>query len=383
LFDVEIDQWERCMGNLTPFQRRLQRVKKLLAEQPFDTFLVSEPWNRAYLSGFWAEDMQLTESSGFLFITEKSQVLATDFRYKEQAENEAQGFQVVIYKENLTSVLPEIFAGLDTRNLGFENHHLTYDRFVKVQEALQKWDKEGELLPAVHLVEELRMAKEPEEVQAIRNSLALTESVLETLLNEAQVGKTEKELAWRIEQLMRERGAESVSFPPIVASGPSAALPHAVVSDRQLRESETIIIDLGARVEHYCSDMTRTVILGKPEAKAREIYSIVREAQLRAMAAVKAGVYSLDVDKVARDHIASSGYGDNFGHGLGHGVGLAVHEKPGFGKTSAVVLQENMVVTIEPGIYLPGWGGVRLENMVLVTTDGCENLNQNDFFYSF
>jgi len=371
------------MGNLTPFQRRLQRVKKLLVEQPFDTFLVSEPWNRAYLSGFWAEDMQLTESSGFLFITEKSQVLATDFRYKEQAENEAQGFQVVIYKENLTSVLPEIFAGLDTRNLGFENHHLTYDRFVKVQEALQKWDKEGELLPAVHLVEELRMAKEPEEVQAIRNSLALTESVLETLLNEAQVGKTEKELAWRIEQLMRERGAESVSFPPIVASGPSAALPHAVVSDRQLRESETIIIDLGARVEHYCSDMTRTVILGKPEAKAREIYSIVREAQLRAMAAVKAGVYSLDVDKVARDHIASSGYGDNFGHGLGHGVGLAVHEKPGFGKTSAVVLQENMVVTIEPGIYLPGWGGVRLENMVLVTNDGCENLNQNDFFYSF
>jgi Xaa-Pro aminopeptidase len=371
------------MRNSTPFQRRLEKIKTLLAEQPFDTLLVSDPWNRAYLSGFWAEDMHLTESSGFLLITEKSQVLATDFRYKQQAENEAQGFQVVIYKENLPSVLPEILTGLGTRNLGFENHHLTYDRFLKVQEAMQQWNADGELLPAVDLVEGLRLIKEPEEIKAIRNSLALTESVLETLLHEARVGKTEKELAWRIEQLMRERGAESVSFPPIVASGPSAALPHAVVSDRQLRESEPVIIDLGARVEHYCSDMTRTLILGKPQAKTREIYSIVREAQLRAMAAVKAGVYSLEVDKVARDYIASQGYGDSFGHGLGHGVGLAVHEKPGFGKTSALVLEENMVVTIEPGIYLPGWGGVRLENMVRVTTDGCENLNRNEFFYSF
>jgi Xaa-Pro aminopeptidase len=366
-----------------PFRRRLEKIKQLLADQPFDTFLVSEPWNRAYLSGFWAEDMQLIESSGFLLVTEESQVLATDFRYKEQAENEAQGFQVVIYKENFVSVLPEIFAELGTRKLGFENHHLTYDRFAKIQKALQHWDSGGEVKPAGYLVEGLRMIKEPEEIRAIRNSVALTESVLETILDEAQVGMSEKQLAWRIEQLMRERGAESVSFPPIVASGPSAALPHAIVSDRQLQESETIIIDLGARVEHYCSDMTRTLILGKPEVKVRQIYSIVREAQLRAMAAVKAGVYSLEVDKVARDYIASEGYADNFGHGLGHGVGLAVHERPGFGKTSAAVLEEDMVVTIEPGIYLPGWGGVRLENMVRVTEAGCENLNDNEFFYSF
>ena len=371
------------MSNFTPFQRRLERVKELLAGQPFDTFLVSEPWNRAYLSGFWAEDMQLTESSGFLLITEKSQVLTTDFRYMEQAQNEANNFQVLIYKENLTNVLPEIFASLGTRNLGFENQHLTYGRFVKIQEVLQEWNSKSELLPADGLVEGLRMVKESEEIQAIRNSLALTESVLETILDEAQVGMREKELAWRIEQLMRERGAESIAFPPIVASGPGAALPHAVASDRKLQESETIIIDLGARVDHYCSDMTRTLIIGKPDGKIREIYSVVREAQLRAMAAVKAGVNSLEVDKVARDYIASEGYGDNFGHGLGHGVGLAVHEKPGFNKSSAVSLEENMVVTIEPGIYLPGWGGVRLENMVRVTTAGCENLNRNEFFYSF
>jgi Xaa-Pro aminopeptidase len=371
------------MDNLTPFQRRLDRIKETLAKKRFDTLLVSEPWNRAYLSGFWAEDMQLRESSGFLLITEKAQVLATDFRYQEQAEKESPNFQIVIYKEDLTNILPEIFASLSSHNLGFENHHLTYERFAKIQGALKEWDPKGKLLPAGDLVEILRTIKESEEIQAIRNSLALTESVLETILPEAKVGKTEKELAWRIEQLMREAGAESVSFPPIVASGPSAAMPHAVASNRQLQESETIIIDLGARLEHYCSDMTRTLILGEPDGKASRVYTTVREAQLRAMAAVRPGISSFEVDRVARDYITSAGYGDHFGHGLGHGVGLAVHEKPGFGKNSAMVLQENMVVTIEPGIYLPGWGGVRLENMVRVTADGCEVLNQNDFFYSF
>ncbi len=371
------------MDNLPPFKRRLEKIRKLLSDKPFDTFLVSEPWNRAYLSGFWAEDMQLTESSGFLLVTEKAQVLATDFRYQEQAKNEAPDFRVCIYKESLANVLPEIFASLASRNLGFENHHLTYDRFVKVKEALREWNPKGELLPAGELVEELRTIKEPEEIQAIRNSLGLTESVFETIAAEVEVGKRENELAWRIEQLMREAGAEAVSFPPIVASGPSAAMPHAVVSDRQLRESETIIIDLGARLEHYCSDMTRTLILGEPDDKTRRIYATVREAQLRAIAAARAGISSFEVDRVARDYITSAGYGDHFGHGLGHGVGLAVHEKPGFGKSSSMILKENMVVTIEPGIYLPGWGGVRLENMVRVTADGSEVLNQNEFFYSF
>jgi Xaa-Pro aminopeptidase len=371
------------MGSGTQFQLRLQGFRKVLAEQPFEAFLVTEPWNRAYLSGFWAEDMDLTESSGFLVISDEAQVLATDFRYQEQAEREAAGFEVLIYKESFATVLPEIFASLGARNLGFEGNHMIYDRFVKTKEALQQWNQDGELLPTLDLVESLRMVKEPGEIEAIRNSLALTESVLETVLGEAEVGKTENELAWRIEQLMREAGAEAVAFPPIVASGPSAAMPHAVVSDRELQESETIIIDLGARVAHYCSDMTRTLILGAPDEKTRHVYSIVREAQLQAMATVRPGISSREVDKVARDYIAAAGYGDHFGHGLGHGVGLAVHEKPGFGKSSAMVLEPNMVVTIEPGIYLPGWGGVRLENMVRVTRDGCENLNQNDFFYSF
>lgn len=368
---------------MTSHQRRLERLRRILAERPFDTFLVSEPWNRAYLSGFWAEDPQLTESSGVLILTAKEQVLATDFRYQEQAEKEAMGFRLVTYKETLTSILPETFSSLETRSLGVESHHLTHDRFVRIEESLKRWCPEGALVPTLNLVEGLRMVKEPEEIKAMRTSLALSESVFQTVATEAAVGKTERELAWRIEQLMRERGAESVSFPPIVASGPNAALPHAVPTDRRLQEGETIIFDLGARVGHYCSDMTRTVILGEPDSKVRQVYATVREAQLRAIAAARAGLSTQDVDRVARDYIASLGFGENFGHGLGHGVGLAVHEKPGFGKTTAMTLEENMVVTIEPGIYLPGWGGVRLENMVRVTRDGCEVLNNNDFFYSF
>jgi Xaa-Pro aminopeptidase len=368
---------------MTSHRHRLDRFRHILVEQPFDTFLVSEPWNRAYLSGFWADDPQLTESSGVLLITAEDQVLATDFRYQEQAEKEAVGFRIVIYKEILTSALPEIFSSLRTRNLGIESHHLTHDRFVRIEEALKQWRPEGGLVPTLNLVEELRMIKEPEEIEAMRSSLALTESVFQAVAGEAAVGKTEKELSWRVEQLMRERGAESVSFPPIVASGPNAALPHAVPTDRALEKGETVIVDLGARVGHYCSDMTRTLILGEPDSKVRTIYSIVREAQLRAIASVRAGLSSQDADRVARDCIASAGFGENFGHGLGHGVGLAVHEKPGFGKTNSRVLEENMVVTIEPGIYLPGWGGVRLENMVRVTGDGCEVLNRDNSFYSF
>lgn len=371
------------MNEVTPFRHRLERFKKVMAEQPFDTFLVAEPWNRAYLSGFWAEDMHLTESAGFLFISGDAQVLATDFRYLQQAEQEAPDFQIIIYKERLANALPQIFARLNTENLGFESHHLTYDRVITIQKALRERSPSGELQPTKDLVERLRAVKEPLEIEAIRRSLALTESVLEAVLVEAEVGKTEKELSWRIEQLMREAGAEAVSFPPIVASGPNAAMPHAVSSQRRLQESEPIIIDLGARLAHYCSDMTRTLILGEADAKTRRIYAVVREAQLRAMEAVGRGVSSFEVDKVARDFISAAGYGEHFGHGLGHGVGLAVHEKPGFGETSSMVLEENMVVTIEPGVYLPGWGGVRLENMVRVTGDGCENLNRNDFFYRF
>jgi Xaa-Pro aminopeptidase len=187
-------------------------------------------------------------------------------------------------------------------------------------------------------------------------------------------------VAWEIERFIREDGAESVSFPPIVASGPNAALPHAVPTGRRISAGEPVIMDLGSKLNHYCSDMTRTWVAGAPGSKLREIYRIVREAQLAAQDFICAGKDSVAVDAVARDLITRAGYGDQFGHGLGHGVGLAVHEKPGLRRQKGMTLEEDMIVTIEPGIYISGFGGVRLENMVRITQHGCELLNRQELF---
>jgi Xaa-Pro aminopeptidase len=211
--------------------------------------------------------------------------------------------------------------------------------------------------------------------------LALTESVLVRVWGMLRPGMTEKEVAREIERGIREAGAEAVSFPPIVAGGPHAALPHAVPTERKIEPGDPVILDLGSKLEHYCSDMTRTWIAGAPDKKLQEIYRVVREAQLAAQDFIRAGRDSVAVDAAARDLITKAGYGGDFGHGLGHGVGLAVHEKPGLRKLKGMVLEEDMVVTIEPGIYLPGYGGVRLENMVRITDSGCELLNRQELFY--
>jgi Xaa-Pro aminopeptidase len=233
------------------------------------------------------------------------------------------------------------------------------------------------------LVEQLRVVKEPGEIERIKASLALTENALAGVWELLAPGRNEKELAWEIERRIREGGGESVSFPPIVASGPHGALPHAVPTDREILLGEGVILDLGSKLNHYCSDMTRTWIAGTPPGCLKEIYCIVREAQLAAQEAIRAGKDSVEIDGVARDLIVKAGYGEQFGHGLGHGVGIAVHEKPGLRKRNPTVLEENMVVTVEPGIYLPGVGGVRLENMVRVTATGCEILNRADLLYDF
>jgi Xaa-Pro aminopeptidase len=231
------------------------------------------------------------------------------------------------------------------------------------------------------LVEHQRLCKDLGEIAAIKKSLAVTEKALSLVWQNLSTGKTERDVAWEIERSIREEGAEAVSFPPIVASGPNASLPHAVPTNRRIGAGEPVILDLGSKLNHYCSDMTRTWIAGTPNEKLREIYRIVRDAQLAAQDFIRAGKDTIEVDAAARNLISKAGYGENFGHGLGHGVGLAVHEKPGLRKKKSMILEEDMVVTIEPGIYLPGFGGVRLENMVRITTNGCELLNQQTLFY--
>ena len=364
-----------------PFKMRLLSFRKLLDERALDAFLVSVPENRYYLSGYEAEDLQLTESSGYLLITPSEQYLLTDFRYQEEARHEAPDFQLLLYTSGLGDVLSDLFSNQSMERLGIEGHYTAYDKYQEVVEALQSIHPMAMVIAAEGLVEQLRIIKEPEEIERIKASLALTERALLAVWESLKPGMREKQVAWEIERRIREGGAEAVSFPPIAAAGPNGALPHAVPTDREIEPGDAVILDLGSKLDHYCSDMTRTWVAGAPVDRLKEIYRIVREAQLAAQDAIRAGKDSVEVDGVARDLISRAGYGEYFGHGLGHGVGLAVHEKPGLRKRNPVKLEENMVVTVEPGIYLPGFGGVRLENMVRVTETGCEVLNEQDLFY--
>lgn len=367
----------------TAFEARLKRFRSLMAEKGVDAFLVSVPENRYYLSGYAAEDMQLTESSGYLLISTTTQTLLTDSRYEEEAKAEVPDFDLVIYSQGLSQVLPDLFSTIRPTKVGVEVQHLTVAKYREVKEALAGAVPGAEVVGVDGLAEELRVIKEPEEIERIRRSLALTESALRSVWDVMEPGMVEKDVAWRIEKHIREGGGEAVSFPPIVAGGPNGALPHAVPTERRIREGETLILDLGSKLDHYCSDMTRTWTVGKTDERMKTIYRVVREAQLAAQDSIRAGRLTSDVDAVARNLIADAGYGDCFGHGLGHGVGLAVHEPPGLRKVRGTVLEENMVVTVEPGIYLPGIGGVRLENMVRVTTTGCEVLNAEHLFYQW
>lgn len=357
-------------------QNRLRRFRETLREEVFDTFLVVQEENRFYLSGFTGEDLHFNESAGFLFITQERQILSTDFRYEAQAVRESPEFEVYCYKNGLAESLPEILKMLNTERLGFEGTRLSYFLFERFKECIRKAGMNVALISRVGMVEDLRMIKEPWEIKAISESLRVTESVFQTFYETLSPDVSEKAAAWTIERLIRERGAQSVAFPLIAASGPNSALPHARPTDRIFKRHEPILFDLGARVNSYCSDMSRTIVLGEPDDTFKKLFQIVEDAQKMAIEAIKPGVRSDEVDRVARDYISAKGFKDRFRHALGHGVGLSTHEMPSLSPFKPVVLQAGMVVTVEPGIYLPDWGGVRLENMVLIEEDGASILNR-------
>jgi len=356
-------------------RNRLTKLRAKLQDQGLDTFLVLQGENRCYLSGFTGEDGQFDESAGALLITAHGQILATDSRYDHQARVEAPGFEIHCYKKGLAEALPGILKALHAERLGFESVRLSYFQFQRLQKQLKEQEGSVSLIPTEGLVEGLRMIKDPQEIEAIQQSLAVSESVFQTIRENLSPGITEKDLAWSIEKGLREKGAESVAFPPIVASGPNAALPHAVPTDRPLGLGEPILFDWGGRLGGYCSDMSRTIVLGEPDTRFETVYQVVRDAQAMAIEAIKPGTSTQAIDKIARDYIASKGFGDRFGHGLGHGVGLATHEKPHLSPMRPMNLEAGMVVTVEPGIYIPEWGGVRLENMVVVQRQGAVVLN--------
>jgi Xaa-Pro aminopeptidase len=344
---------------------RLATLRKTLTEHDLDAILVSQPDNRRYLSGF-------TGSAGWLFISLERAILATDFRYFEQVGREAPDFELAKITTNLDKLLPDLVADLDIERLGFESQHVTVDQ-------LHSWAQvaEGvEWVPLKDTVERIRAVKDDDEIDALRRSVALTDAAFAHMLEVIEPGMTEQATAWEIETYMRTHGASKVAFDLIVAAGPNGALPHARASDHIIRPGEPIVADIGCVLDGYCSDMTRTFCLGEPSAKYLEVWDIVLQAQESAEAFIHAGISGVEADSVARDLIAEAGYGEYFGHGLGHGVGLAVHEDPRASQTSDHTLEAGMTLTVEPGIYLPGEFGVRIEDLVIVGEDGVEILTR-------
>ena len=359
-------------------ENRLERIRKSIFDSKLDTFMVLIEENRRYLSGFTGEDTQFDESAGALFITAKELILATDSRFELQASNQAPLFEIVCYKEGLVKLLPDLLKRLQTKRLGFESIRLSYSQYKKIVEQLNTANLEVKLVETNDLVENLRVIKEEIEIEATKKALTLAESVFSSFIKTISRGMTEKEAAWAMEKRMREAGADSLSFPTIVASGPNSALPHAIPGEREFKAGEPLLFDWGARLNGYCSDISRTLVIGNPDETFQKVYHAVLEAQKRAIEAIRPGVSSKAVDEIARSYIDQMGFKDKFGHGLGHGTGLAVHEAPRLSPLKDTILEPNMVFTVEPGIYLPDWGGIRLENMVVVREDGVEVLNSLD-----
>ncbi len=362
-------------------EKRLARVRRSLGAAGLDGLLVTCQENRFYLSGFSAHDTAINESSGALLITRHRDFLLTDGRYQLQAREEAAGFQLIVYKKGLAEGCKqalEITGDSKINRIAYEPSFITCETLQRLRSALG----DLEFKPYGQKLVTMRSIKDEQELDAIRSAVSVAEDILQDIWDRIKQGMTEKEVAFMLLEGCYLR-ADGPSFPPIVASGPNAALPHAVPSDRRIREGEPVIIDMGVRLNGYCSDMTRTLFVGEPDDQFRNIYMVVKRAQAAAQNGIAPGISARTADMIARKVIQDAGYGDFFVHSLGHGVGIAVHEMPTLSFRNRTHLRPGMVITVEPGIYLPGRGGVRLENMAVVREDGLEVLNSSRWYYEF
>ena len=347
-------------------KQRLRALRKAMQREGLSAFAVTNLRNIHYLTGF-------TGSAGACLITPRSAVFITDFRYRSQAAKQAPPeFRRAEHPSPVEGIVKEL-RKTRAKSLAFEETHVTHG----VYRRMRKLARGVRLKPVTGLVEGLRLCKDPGEVRKLRRGARVNAQALREIPASLRPGRAEADVALDLETAMRRRGASGPSFDTIVASGPRSALPHGIASSRKLNVGDLITIDFGAVVSGYHADTTRVFSLGKPSAKGEKIYDIVLEAQMTALEAVKPGVACGEVDKAARDVISGYGYGDAFGHGTGHGVGLHIHEAPRLGPGVKEELEPGMVVTVEPGIYLPRWGGVRIEDMVLVTDRGKEVLTRS------
>lgn len=343
-------------------QERLQHLQEQMKKGPAEAVLITSPANRFYLSGF-------DGSHGALLIGPGEAYLFTDFRYTEQAEKQAPHFSIRPWKAKLSEALAPCIDEAGWSSLGFEEEQVAYTLYRELEQGLSL-----DLVPLKGLVEGLRMVKSEAEAAVLRRGAAIMDGAFEFLLNMARPGMTEQEVALELEYYLRRRGSTETLFRYIVASGERGSMPHGIASQKPLRSGELVTVDFTGTFDHYATDMTRTIALGEPGPRAREIYEVVRRAQQQARERIKPGMTGKEADALAREPIREAGFGEYFGHGMGHGLGLEVHEQPTLSPRGETVLLPGMAVTIEPGIYIPGWGGVRIEDMVLITPGGAESL---------
>ncbi len=347
-----------------PAERR-RTFARCLDDEGLDALLVSSPVNVTYLTGF-------TGDSSWLLLGRRQTVLVSDFRYTQQLADECPGLETHIRPPTRTlhQAAAEVIERLGCRSLGFEANHLT----VADWESLRDLAKTVDWKSGRDRVERLRAVKDPSEVTAIREAIDIAERAFTVFRALLRPDDREKDLCDALDHYIRRAGGKEASFPPIVAVGERAALPHAPPTERAVSEADLLLIDWGADGRLYKSDLTRVLATRKISPKLEEVYRVVLTAQEKALQKIRPGAKAVDVDAEARGAIAEAGYGDHFGHGLGHGIGLQIHEAPMLRPNGDAVLEPGMVMTVEPGVYLPGWGGVRIEDDVLVTPDGCEVL---------
>jgi len=336
-----------------------ERLKKLVSVIPANATLIFSPENLYYFSGF-------TGGEGMLFIDKSKLLLFTDSRYTVQARSESPNFEVI---DTAQLSVSEFLKQQGDKAYGIEDDYVTFGKYA----SLKKLAPKSVFSPVSQHINKIRMIKDATELEYIKKAAEISDSAFSYILDKIQAGKTEREISLDLEYFMLRQGADGLSFDTICASGVRSCMPHGVATDKVVEKGDFLTLDFGCKYRGYCSDMTRTVVVGKATDKQKEIYDTVLTAQKASLNKICAGVSAKDVDAAARDIITAAGYGENFGHGLGHSLGLKVHESPSCSPRSADILKENMMMTVEPGIYIDGFGGVRTEDLVCVTKDGYEN----------
>ncbi|WP_338651978.1 Xaa-Pro peptidase family protein [Lysinibacillus sp. Y5S-8] len=340
---------------------KLEQLRNALQAQDTSAMIITNAQNRRYLTGF-------TGSAGTVVVTNTRALLLVDFRYTQQATEQSKTFEVhEIDRNRIYETIQEILDQDSIQTVGFEQHHVTYYAYQLMANKLT-----ATLKPLSNIVENLRMIKTPEEIEIIKKAAWISDEAFKHILTFIKPGVSEIEIAYELESHMRKNGATGAAFDMIIASGHRSALPHGVASSKIIEQGDMLTLDFGAYYQGYRSDMTRTIAVGEPPEQLKEIYQIVYDSLQHALSNMKAGMTGQNADSYTRDYITAKGYGDNYGHGAGHGIGLDIHENIFMSTVCEDILEENMVLTVEPGIYVPQVGGVRIEDDVIITKDGVE-----------